>query len=131
MIDQKTETFHYDGLDVTVAQADIRRGMMRTRLRSQAAEYKDDDPDLRLLRLFTYPDVMAGTVSIMFDPDAEPEQIDRWQQIIEVWPPPFEQFARLPEPLGIAWENAVYRCNPHWLPGEEANPQGEARGAGA
>jgi hypothetical protein len=87
----------------TVSEATVLIGMRRTRLRLDASQAAETDIDRRLLRLFTYPDVCAAVVSVEGLPGA--------------WPPDFETFAGLPDGLVAKLEEAVYRLNPHWLPG--------------
>ncbi|HUX16631.1 MAG TPA: hypothetical protein VMW52_09180 [Phycisphaerae bacterium] len=104
----KTVSYHDEEIDVrlTIARADIRAGMRRTRLQLDADAHdkgkkaRNEDPDVRLLRRFTYPDLMAATVEASGIP----------------WPLGFEDYLALPERLGLAWEQAVYELNPHWLP---------------
>ena len=104
----KIVTYQDDDIDVrlVIARADIRAGMRRTRLQLDADAHdkgkkaRRDDPDVRLLRRFTYPDLMAATVEASGIP----------------WPLAFEDYLALPERLGLAWEQAVYELNPHWLP---------------
>lgn len=111
-----TETITYkdDNLDVTlvVSSATVLVGMKRTRLKMAGAELekvpgddKDKDkksPDLDryILRVSIYPDLVAATT--------EAEGLP--------WPLDFEDFLTLPEQLWAAWERAVYRLNPHWIP---------------
>ena len=38
-----------------------------------------------------------------------------------------DEFLALPEALVIVWEQAVYECNPHWLPQRKEPEQGEAQ----
>jgi hypothetical protein len=99
----RTEVVEYkDGtLDVrlTVSEATLLLGLRRTRLKVEAS-HGETDLDRRILLFVTYPDLVAATI--------EAEGIP--------WPPDFEAFIALPEPLAIAWEEAVYRLNPHWLP---------------
>jgi hypothetical protein len=110
----QTETVSYqvDGYDVslTVSEATVLVGMRRTRLklagdkaeRERAKDY-GYDADRHLLRATIYPDLIAATV--------EARGL--------AWPLEFEEFLGLPEQLWVAWEQAVYRLNPHWLPSPE------------
>lgn len=104
-----------DELDVrlTVQRATIRVGIKRTRLQIEAEKIIDDDWGLHVLRRHTYPDLIAATI--------EAKGIS--------WPLSFGDYLGLPEPLGVAWERAVYELNPHWLPqpaegveGKKTNP---------
>jgi len=103
----KVVTYQDEEIDVrlTITRADIRAGMRRTRLQLDADAHgkgkkaRSEDPDVRLLRRFTYPDLMAATVEASGIP----------------WPLAFDDYLALPERLGLAWEQAVYELNPHWL----------------
>jgi hypothetical protein len=92
-----------DGLpiSVTVKEATVLLGMKRTRMRIVAGEIDETDIDLRILRLMTYPDLMAATIE---------------QSGFDEWPLSFEAFCALPDVFASQWEQAVYRLNPHWLP---------------
>lgn len=110
----KTEEFVYedDYLDVTVvvSEATVLHGIKRTRLRLEGRESEGDDPDRRLLALFTYPDLLAATESVegeLHRDGGEPFP----------WPLGFETFLRLPDRFISEWEKAVYRLNPHWIAG--------------
>ena len=50
---------------VTVRPADGIAGMRRHRIRYEQSQIKDDDPDSRLLRLTTYPDMVACADQVM------------------------------------------------------------------
>lgn len=86
---------------VTISEATVHLGMKRTRMRVAAGETTEPDIDLHILRLMTYPDLMAATI----------EQIG-----FEEWPLSFEAFCALPDVFASNWEQAVYSLNPHWLP---------------
>lgn len=86
---------------LTVSEATVLIGLKRTRLKLEQDKIEEPDPDRRLLRVITYPDLMAATV-----------EADGFK----AWPVTFDEFIELPEPLAIHWEEAVYRLNPHWLP---------------
>lgn len=100
----RTEVVEYreNELEVrlTVSEATTLIGLRRTRLKVDQSKIEEGDPDRALLRVFTYPDLVAPVV--------ETSGLD--------WPLDFESFAGLPEQLVILWEAAVYRLNPHWLP---------------
>ena len=89
-----------DRVRIVVARANVRRGMIRTRLKAEAQQSGETDPDLLILRLFTYPDLVASAIEI--------DGLD--------WPMTFDTFLDLPETLVIDWESAAYDLNPHWLP---------------
>jgi len=101
----KTETIEgmVEGriLAVTVSEATVLLGMKRTRMRVAAGETTETDIDLRILRLMTYPDLMAATIG---------------QSGFDEWPISFEAFCLLPDMFASNWEQAVYSLNPHWLP---------------
>lgn len=78
---------------VTVRPADGIAGMRRHRIRYEQSQIKDDDPDSRLLRLTTYPDMVACADEVV----------------------PFALFAALPDAFLSQWEAACYELNPHWL----------------
>ena len=89
-----------DRVRIVVARANVRRGMIRTRLKAEAQQAGETDPDLLILRWITYPDLTASAI-----------EVDGLE-----WPMSFDQFLDLPEPLCIDWEAAAYDLNPHWIP---------------
>jgi len=97
----ETRTLSLDGITLTVSAATVLIGMRRTRLQVEGRSAEETDPDRTLLRLYTYPDLVAATVEAQGIP----------------WPLSFEDFLELPDRLAAQWENAVYALNPHWLPG--------------
>jgi hypothetical protein len=114
----KTLTYSDEHLtaEIEVRAATVLDGMRRTRLQLEAGQETGGEPDLdrSFLRSITYPAIVAvSTGKITVDGEALP------------WPPTFEQYLTLPEPLGIQWEIAVYEQNPHWLPpiGEGEDPK--------
>ena len=102
----KTEKIELGKYKITVAEATTLMGMRRTMLRLDGAEKsKDiDDDALRILQSITYPDLIATVTE---------------NKGFTEWPISFEAFLDLPERLTGKWEDAVYRLNPHWLPGFE------------
>jgi hypothetical protein len=82
-----------DGLCVTVSPANGIMGMRRHRVRYEQSRIEDNDPDSRLLRLTTYPDMIACA-------DIQPD---------------FATFAAMPDVFLAQWEAACYELNPHWL----------------
>lgn len=104
----KTEEFLYcdkeTGIDVkvVVTGATVLVGMKRSRLRREGIDSGETDIDRRLLRVFTFPDIMAATVSITGS--GLPDPLD------------FDAFVLLPDIFVSRWEGVVYRLNPHWLP---------------
>jgi hypothetical protein len=113
------QTLRYDDgrvqAEITVAQATVLRGMQRTRLMAEgqealrAAAAEDETPpdlDRLILRAYTYPDLLAGSLA---------GQIRLAGEAL-AWPPDFEAYLALPADLGAAWEQAVYAANPGWLP---------------
>lgn len=118
----KTQTIEYQDehltARITLSEATVLIGMKRTRLRLEAEPDKEADPDKRILRLFTYPDLLAATTEITLIPaDGEGKYI---------CPPDFDTFILLPEELATAWEQATYALNPHWLPGSEKEAKKKA-----
>ena len=77
---------------VTVHEANGVMGMRRHRVRYEQSQVKDDDPDSRLLRLTSYPDMVACADRVI----------------------PFDEFAALPDAFLSQWEAATYELNPHW-----------------
>ncbi|MBN1261088.1 MAG: hypothetical protein JXB35_10445 [Anaerolineae bacterium] len=112
---------------LVVQEANALIGMRRALLRGgaegylkiQEAQIEGERPKsvklaaLRLVARMQYPDLLAATV--------EAEGVDPEMEI--------ESFLDLPDRLVIAWENAVYELNPHWLglePGEAQGNEDEA-----
>jgi len=99
-----------DGVRLVVSKATLKQGIKRTRLKVEAQKLAKagelEDVDEFLLRMYTYPDLMAATVSA--------DGIE--------WPLAFPAFLELPDTLGVKWEAAVYELNPDWMPssGEDA-----------
>lgn len=104
----RTLTVTHKDQTVVVGAATVRQGMERTQLRLEGRKVEESDTGLSILRLFTYPDLAAATVSATGIP----------------WPLTFEQFLELPDALVGQWEKAVYALNPHWLPPEAENTPG-------
>jgi hypothetical protein len=95
--------------EIDVRQANVRAGMVRTRLQSEgklSINASDTDIDLQMLRVFVYPDYIAGSPVGWIEIDGERVP----------WPVPFETFITLPFDLCARWEQEVYRENPFWLP---------------
>jgi hypothetical protein len=88
---------------LTVSEATVLIGMRRTRLRLDGERAIEPDDDRRLLRVYSYPDVCSAVSAS----DGLPFS----------WPPDFETFLKLPDGLLVKLEEAIYRLNPHWLPG--------------
>lgn len=78
---------------VTVYPANGVMGMRRHRIRWEQSKIDDSDPDSRLLRLTSYPDMVACADRVI----------------------PFDEFAALPDAFLGQWEAACYELNPHWL----------------
>lgn len=97
----ETRTIEHGDIKLTVSQATVLIGMKRTRLKLEAQQAEETDPDRHILRLLTFPDVISATV--------QAEGLE--------WPLDFETFLGLPDSLEGKWEEAVYDLNPHWLPG--------------
>lgn len=93
--------------EIQVRPATYLDGIRRTRLILSASETYQDSPesDLALLACFSYPDLIAASPSGTLTVDGE----------AVAWPPPVEVVAQLPNELGRAWEEAVYRLNPAFL----------------
>ncbi len=86
-------------IELLVGEASVLMGMRRTRLRMEGRRAEEEDPDRALLRVFSYPDMLAATKTAEGIP----------------WPLGFEEFLALPEGLLVMWEEAVYELNPNWL----------------
>lgn len=89
---------------ITIGRANGYMGMKRSMMTYQAVEEnrkKDEtDPVAAVLRTMTYPDLIAATKQVEGIP----------------WPISFDEFIALPDDLIAAWEEAVYKLNPHWNP---------------
>jgi hypothetical protein len=112
------ETVEYGDYKITVGEATTLMGMRRTTWRLQNNEKYKDSPDeaVKILSFFTYPDLMA----VVTDTEG-----------FDLWPISFELFLELPDRLVGLWEEAVYRLNPHWQPGNEAEEKKQPNGSGA
>ena len=77
---------------VTVYPATGVMGMRRHRIRYEQSKIEDADQDSRLLRLTSYPDMVACADRVI----------------------PFDEFASLPDAFLAQWEAATYELNPHW-----------------
>lgn len=106
----RSEVVEYQGdgfvSHFTVSQATVLIGMARSRLRLDGERAIEPDDDRRLLRVYTYPDLCAAVTEADL---TGPNGLN--------WPPDFETFLGLPDGLVSKLEEAVYRLNPHWLPG--------------
>jgi hypothetical protein len=100
----KTQTIEYNDGEIKariiVSEATALQGMKRSRLAFEAGAI--DDPDVRILRGFYYPALIAAARQI------EIEGV--------LGDPAFDDFAALPEALVKQWEDAAFALNPHWLP---------------
>ncbi len=93
---------------VVVSEATALIGIKRTRMRVDGS--REEDPDRRLLRMFSWADTQAATVETEGLPS----------------PLTFEYFCLLPDLFVSVWESAVYDLNPHWVPKpdeEEESPK--------
>ena len=97
-----TRTITQYDVTIVVGEANTRMGMCRSRIREEGRKEIEtlQDIDCRILRLYTYPDVIGATL----EADGIP------------WPLGFDAFLELPDRLVVEWEEAVYELNPHWLP---------------
>ncbi|MGQ9491726.1 MAG: hypothetical protein ACUVS6_13720 [Anaerolineae bacterium] len=102
-----TETVTYHDIQITVSEATVLQGTRRGVLRGEALRLnvEDEPPERWLLRVITYPDLVAATVEVRGIP----------------WPLEFADFCGLPERLVNDWSEAVYRLNPHWRPTTETD----------
>ncbi len=103
----KTKEIDFDNGEVVarvvVSEANVLQGMKRSRLKFEAGEIAD--PDMRILRLLVYPELIAAARSVTING-------------IEA-APSFDDFVQLPEAFVKQWEDAAFECNPHWLPPDE------------
>ena len=106
-----TETIIYGDIVITVTEANVMDGTRRGILRGEAlrADIGDEPTEQWLLRVITFPDLVAATRSVIGMP----------------WPVSFEAFCDLPERLVNEWSEAVYRLNPHWRPVTETDEKNE------
>lgn len=95
--------------------ATLRMGISRSLLiEGQKALWEKEKDDLvdqgfdllglfaqQILRTQMYPSLIAAVTK---------------QEGFNTWPIAFEEFMELPEELGIKWEEAVGKLNPHWAP---------------
>lgn len=103
--------------EVKVSQATAESGMYRTILQEKAYEDVADENTAnpiemdkpidmrvmarRILHTVIYPAMIAAS-----------EPVNGFKE----WPISFDEYAKLPEPFIIEWENAVFEANPHWTP---------------
>lgn len=97
----ETRVVKHGNIKLVVSEATALIGMKRTRLKLEGERAKEADPDRHILRMLTFPDVVAATV--------QAEGME--------WPLDFETFVGLPDQVVGKWEEAVYGLNSHWLPG--------------
>jgi hypothetical protein len=89
---------------VVVATATVRMGIERQALQDAAQKTQGDEPPrIGLLRLLTWPDLVAATVEGVID--GRP-----------AYDITFDEWLDLPEPFVVQWEDAVYALNSHWMP---------------
>jgi len=94
-----TRTVEVEDVKITVTEASILIGMKRGRMKAEALNKPDPNPDRQILAVVTYPDMIAPVTLI---------------EGMEL--PTFDEFLALPESLIDQWGAAVYALNPHWLP---------------
>ena len=114
-------TFVYqgDGYDVaiTVAKATVRMGAQRTAMLATST-IPEEAADTIVQRVWI--NVVSATVEVKNAEGAEK---------IVPWPLDLDDFAELPEPLGVKWENEVHDLNAHWVPWRERESKpGESNG---
>lgn len=98
----ETRTIEQGDVRIVVQAADAEMGMNRSLIREEGRRETEEEQSTarRILRIYTYPDLIATTI--------EAEGIP--------WPLDFETFLRLPDRLVAEWEEKVYELHPHWLP---------------
>lgn len=77
-------------------------GARRVQLQLAGRQLAETDPARALLRLYSFPDLIAAATGTVAGQPVE--HLD------------FETFIGLPEQLFAEWERAVYELNRHWLP---------------
>jgi hypothetical protein len=98
---------------LVVAQATVRMGIERQAMQEAARRHRDEMPRVGLLRLLTWPDLVASTVD---------GAITVGETVRPVYDLTFDEWLDLPEALVMEWESAVYALNPHWLPSPPTPP---------
>ena len=129
----RTVAYKDDGYDVelVVRQMSLGGGFRRLALRSREAarfkeRFKEPGEDaanylqLHWVAHFMLPACLGATEIKNLD-------ADKIQVLDEM---DLDDFLALPEAMVILWENAVYECNPHWMPRMKEDEQGEAREPG-
>ena len=119
----KTKKFTYEDdnlqIEVTVVEATVILGMKRMRLQTEGEQFgkleeeqaRPDFFDRQLLRVYTYPDMVAGTESIVGT-----WKRDGIEDVTFPWPISFEDFLQLPFPFEAQWEKELYSVNGFWIP---------------
>jgi hypothetical protein len=118
-----TETVEVDGAPIererTVrlvvgGAADLRMGMRRSllieeqnalwdQLREDLERQGNDQLEITaisILRLNMFPSLIAAVTK---------------QEGFDHWPISFDLFSKVPEELGVKWEEATFKLNPHWI----------------
>ena len=114
---ERTVVYKDDDYDVeiVVRQAALSAGFRRTALQSrEMARLKEKDKVegaegylVQWAAFRTLPDCLCASVEVR-NLDKEKTQLSSEMDL--------DQFLSLPEALVIVWEQAVYECNPHWMP---------------
>lgn len=126
----RTEQLPYSDEHITaslaISEANVLIGTRRARLKYQASQEIEPDPDKAILRLFTYPDLIAATSGTI---TLDGNEIAVAPVKVNFDEPPyglsFETFLTLPDKLVSDWENLVYQLNAHWLPVKADDPKGK------
>jgi hypothetical protein len=100
MHSRESKTIEHDGVTITVTEASVLQSTRRSRLIHEALQADYADPDMSLVAVGDYADVMAATTEV----DGMP------------WPITAEEFAELDAAFveGSGWLAAVRELNPQW-----------------
>lgn len=115
----KTIQVKHDGYSVTVSEATVQNGIMRTVLAQRVADEErnktynsSEESMLAAVKVAVWPSLVACVVE---------------QNVSEEWPIPFEKFIALPDEFVGKWLEAVRSLNPHWFPESTGNRAEEVK----
>ena len=119
MLQTKTITYEQPGFaaSLTLATANVARGLLRTQLVEEGLRTPDKNPLIHGFRWMQWPALKAGTLKGRITTWTEDED-DRRKNVetIEVSDLTIDQFLELvPEELSMQWIEAVLDLNMHWL----------------
>lgn len=93
-------------IHLVVKRADYGRSLLRTVL-MEAAPTTGDVGAAAGVALMASKVLYPNMVAAVAEHDC--------RGLFEVWPPPLDDFMKMPEELGIKWERATFDHNPQWL----------------